>query len=284
METSRDDFVIAVRSAFLKKGAAQRFSLLGLIIFSTILLSLELFNFKQINIFRSVFKDLIYRSSFIVSAPVKYIESGIKIVDDHFSLYGEYGELKKEINILKLQENEIYFLRTQNKELKHVIKDESVFTTQDIVAKVLIDKKSPFLKSIILNKGSNSKILKGMAVLSNNNMIGRIVEVNYLSSRALLVSDLNSKIPVKIEPSGENAIMTGRGNNTGDLDFLPKKSKVEIGNLVFTSGTDGIFKAGIPVGIVSNKKENKKFVVEFFTDLNQLNYVKIIDYEMETNY
>ena len=59
METSRDDFVIAVRSAFLKKGAAQRFSLLGLIIFSLILLSLEFLNFKPINIFRSISKDVI---------------------------------------------------------------------------------------------------------------------------------------------------------------------------------------------------------------------------------
>ena len=89
-------------------------------------------------------------------------------------------------------------------------------------------------------------------------MIGRIVEVNYLSSRALLINDLNSKIPVKIVPSGENAIMTGEGNNLASLDFLPKLSTIEIGNIVFTSGADGIFKDGIPIGKI--KKIEEKFL------------------------
>mgnify|MGYP006110970911 CR=1 FL=1 len=276
METSRDDFVIAVRSAFLKKGAAQRFSLLGLIIFSLILLSLEFLNFKPINIFRSISKDVIYRSSFIVSAPVKYIERGAKVASDHFNLYSKYGELKKEIIFLKSQQNEIQFLRTQNKELKNIIKDESVATTNNVVAKVLIDKKSPFLKSIILNKGSHSKILKGMAVVSNNNMIGRVVEVNYLSSRVLLISDLNSKIPVKIEPSGESAIMSGAGDNFAILEFLPKNTKIEEGNKVFTSGSDGIFNEGVAIGKIKKNEQNQIFV-EFFVDLNQINFVTILN-------
>ena len=101
METSRDDFVIAVRSAFLKKGAAQRFSLFGLIIFSCFLLSLEFFKFKPIDIFRSFTKDLIYRGSFIVSVPFKSATKVVDIIDGHFSLFKKYNELKDQINVLK---------------------------------------------------------------------------------------------------------------------------------------------------------------------------------------
>ena len=231
METSRDDFIIAIRSAFLQKGAAQRFSLLVLIIISVILLSLDFYKAKPLNIFRSISKDIIYRGSFIISLPFKSLDRGYKTVKTHFTFYDDYQNLKNELYILKAQQSEIEFLKMQNKELKIVISDVLHTNTKNVIAKVILDKQSPFLKSIILNKGTNSNLKKGMAVLHKKNMVGRIVEVNYLSSRALLINDLNSKIPVKIQPSGENAIMSGEGNNLASLDFLPKLSTIEEENI-----------------------------------------------------
>ena len=281
METSRDDFIIAVRSSFLKKGVAQRFSLLVLIVISVVLLSLDFYKSKPLNIFRSVSKDIIYRGSFLVSLPFKFLGDGYVVIKDHFSLYNNYESLKNELYTLQTQQTEIEFLRMQNRELKIVIADDLLREEKNVIAKVILDKQSPFLKSIILNKGTQSNLKKGMAVLHKKNMIGRIVEVNYLSSRALLVNDLNSKIPVKIIPSGENAIMTGGGNNLASLDFLPKLSTIENGNIVFTSGTDGIFKDGIPIGKI--KKIEEKFFVEFFADLNQVNYATVINHKNGVN-
>ena len=281
METSRDDFIIAVRSSFLKKGVAQRFSLLVLIVISVVLLSLDFYKSKPLNIFRSISKDIIYRGSFLVSLPFKFLDHGYVVIRDHFSLYNNYESLKNELYTLQTQQTEIEFLRMQNRELKIVIADDLLREEKNVIAKVILDKQSPFLKSIILNKGTQSNLKKGMAVLHKKNMIGRIVEVNYLSSRALLVNDLNSKIPVKIIPSGENAIMTGGGNNLASLDFLPKLSTIENGNIVFTSGTDGIFKDGIPIGKI--KKIEEKFFVEFFADLNQVNYATVINHKNGVN-
>ena len=281
METSRDDFIIAIRSAFLQKGAAQRFSLLVLIIISVILLSLDFYKAKPLNIFRSISKDIIYRGSFLVSLPFKFLDHGYVVIKDHFSLYNNYESLKNELYTLQAQQTEIEFLRMQNRELKIVIADSLRREEKNVIAKVILDKQSPFLKSIILNKGTQSNLKKGMAVLHKKNMIGRIVEVNYLSSRALLVNDLNSKIPVKIQPSGENAIMTGEGNNLASLAFLPKISTIEEGNIAFTSGSDGIFIDGIPIGKI--KKIEEKFYVEFFTDLNQVNFVTVINHDNGDN-
>ena len=112
-----------------------------------------------------------------------------------------------------------------------------------------------------------------MAVLDGFYMVGRITEVNYLSSRALLISDLNSKIPVMIEPSGAKAIMSGTGKNHAILDFLPKNQKLENDNIVYTSGSDGIFSAGIPIGNI--KLFEKKYRVEFFSDLSQINFINV---------
>lgn len=281
METSRDDFIIAIRSAFLQKGAAQRFSLLVLIIISVILLSLDFYKAKPLNIFRSISKDIIYRGSFIISLPFKSLDRGYKTVKTHFTFYDDYQNLKNELYILKAQQSEIEFLKMQNKELKIVISDVLHTNTKNVIAKVILDKQSPFLKSIILNKGTNSNLKKGMAVLHKKNMVGRIVEVNYLSSRVLLVNDLNSKIPVKIQPSGENAIMSGEGNNLASLDFLPKLSTIEEENIVFTSGSDGVFDDGIPIGKITEIEG--KFYVEFFSDLNQINFVTVINNKKEDN-
>ena len=281
METSRDDFIIAIRSAFLQKGAAQRFSLLVLIIISVILLSLDFYKAKPLNIFRSISKDIIYRGSFIISLPFKSLDRGYKTVKTHFTFYDDYQNLKKELYILKAQQSEIEFLKMQNKELKIVITDVLHTDIKNVIAKVILDKKSPFLKSIILNKGTNSNLKKGMAVLHKKNMVGRIVEVNYLSSRVLLVNDLNSKIPVKIQPSGENAIISGEGNNLASLDFLPKLSTIEKENIVFTSGSDGVFDDGIPIGKITEIEG--KFYVKFFSDLNQINFVTVINNKKEDN-
>ncbi len=281
METSRDDFIIAIRSAFLQKGAAQRFSLLALIIISVILLSLDFYKAKPLNIFRSISKDIIYRGSFIISLPFKSLDRGYKTVKTHFTFYDDYQNLKNELYILKAQQSEIEFLKMQNKELKIVISDILHTNKKNVIAKVILDKQSPFLKSIILNKGTNSNLKKGMAVLHKKNMVGRIVEVNYLSSRVLLVNDLNSKIPVKIQPSGENAIISGEGNNLASLDFLPKLSTIEEENIVFTSGSDGVFDDGIPIGKITEIEG--KFYVKFFSDLNQINFVTVINNKKEDN-
>ena len=281
METSRDDFIIAIRSAFLQKGAAQRFSLLVLIIISVILLSLDFYKAKPLNIFRSISKDIIYRGSFIISLPFKSLDRGYKTVKTHFTFYDDYQNLKNELYILKAQQNEIEFLKMQNKELKIVISDALHTNIKNVIAKVILDKQSPFLKSIVLNKGTKSNLKKGMAVLHKKNMVGRIVEVNYLSSRVLLINDLNSKIPVKIQPSGENAIMSGEGNNLASLDFLPKLSTIEEENIVFTSGSDGIFDDGISIGKITEIEG--KFYVEFFSDLNQINFVTVINNKKEDN-
>ena len=272
--TSRDDFSIAIRSAFLKKGNKQKFSLLALIIASIVLLSLESINSKSLNFVRSAIKDVIYRSSFIVSIPGNTISPIFSTIQSHFKIYEKYELIKLELQQLKNQENKIAFLKTENDKLKKVIDDNDIYSYETITSKVLVDKESPFLKSVILNRGFNSGLKKGMPVLTGPNFVGRITEVTSLSSRVLLISDLNSKIPVLIEPMGYQAIMSGTGGDFALLDFLPKNHQLEVGNLVYTSGTDGIFFPGIPIGRVESIEE--KFSVKFFSDLSQLYLINVV--------
>ncbi len=278
MATGRDDFVIAVRSAFLKKGAQQRFSLVALIFFSIILILLTKFNFIGINYLKIGLNEIIYRTAFIISLPEKQFSKANKVIQDHFSTYSNYKKTLSELNELKAKKYKEDFIIEENRRLRKLI-DENINSSNEQIAKVLLDKNSPFLRSIILNKGSQNNVLMGMAVLSDEYLVGKIVEVNYSTSRALLLSDLNSKIPVSIFPGNHQSILSGTGKNFGELQYIKDKIDLNLDSVVYTSGAGGIFKSGIPVGKINLSEGTGGQFVAFFTDLSQLDFVRIVSYE-----
>ena len=277
MAASRDDFIIAIRSAFLKKGNKQRFSLIGLIFFSIGLIILSRINLPVTNYLSITLNEIVYRSSFIISVPEKKIKDFSNKIKDHYNIYNDYLLVKEKIKILESKKYETQFLEEENKRLKKTI-NEYIYNSEELVAKVLIDKNSPFLKSIIVNKGSKDNVKLGMAVLDGSYLIGKIVEVNYSTSRALLVSDLNSKIPVAIEPGDIQSILSGTGKQKGKIEYLESEISISNGSIAYTSGSGGLFKPGIPIGIF-NKKNEEEQTVTFFSKLSQLTFVKLVSFE-----
>ena len=91
MEPSRDDFIIAIRSAFLKRGTKQRFSLVALLFFSVFIIVLGKFNFTAINYLKTGIREIVYRTSFIASLPEKYIGYSIQAIEDHIKIYNNYN-------------------------------------------------------------------------------------------------------------------------------------------------------------------------------------------------
>ena len=280
MEPSRDDFIIAIRSAFLKKGTKQRFSLIVLLIISVAFVILGKINFVPINYLKVGINEIVYRVSFVTSLPEKYISYSFRAIEEHLNIYKNYNLIEEELKKLKNKKYETNFLQSENKRLKKILEDIT-YSSNAVIAKVLIDKQSPFLKSIIINKGSKNDLKKGMAVLSDNYLIGKIVEVNYTTSRVLLLSDLNSRIPVSIEPGSIQSILSGDGKNSGTIQYTKNNTKINSDSIIYTSGTGGLLKPGIPIGkIYKNEKQN---ILNFFIDFTQLRYVKVSSYIEEEN-
>jgi len=274
MSTSRDDFGIAIRSALLQRGAKQKFSLFVLILLSLFIFVLDISELKPIKILRSLLNDGVYRISAISSSPIKFSGTVKDFFITHIFVYKENRKLKIELEELKNKDFQTLYLQTENKRLQDIIQLEKKLGFTTIAAKVILDKNSPYLNSVIINKGSSSRIKLGMPVLSEGNLVGRVVEVNFLSARILLLNDLNSKIPVMISPKGSQAILSGRGEDKPKLEYLPEKFELNDKNLVFTSGKDGIFFEGIPVGNVIF--EDNKIKVKLFSDPNQVSFVNVI--------
>ena len=139
MQPSRDDFVIAVRSAFLKKENKQKFSLIALILLTIIILTLGKFNFKAVDYLKISLKEVAYRSSFIVSVPENLVKDFYQKTKIHFSIYDENIQLKKDLKKQLSKSYNIEFILAENKRLKETIDDLDYFS-DEIIAKVLLVK------------------------------------------------------------------------------------------------------------------------------------------------
>ena len=280
--SSRDDFIIAIRSAFLKKENKQKYSLSALILLTLAILILGKYDFKIINYSKISLKEIAYRSTFVFSTPENLIKKSFIATKKHFLVYEENKILKEKVKDLETKDYSSEFILIENQRLKETL-NELNFSSNEILAKVIVDKQSPFLKSIIVNKGSKHGAELGMAVLDKEYLVGKIVELNFTTSRVLLLSDLNSKIPVDILPNNIQSILSGTGKENGKIQYVKEETLIENENKVFTSGAGGIFKPGIPIGEIDKKQSNLDINVSFFSDFSQLRFVKLRSFSPEEN-
>ena len=278
MATGRDDFVIALRSAFLKKKDKQKFSLFSLILLSIVVIILSNINFKPIQLVKIGINEIIYRSSYIASKPENYLQELNLRIKKHLNIVENFEDVKSELENLKQEKIINNFLISENEKLRNMINEN--INSEEILAKVLIDRESPFLKSIILNKGTKDNVKMGMAIIDGVYLVGQIIEVNYTNSRALLLSDLNSKIPSVLAPQNIQAVVSGTGKNYGIIEHTKDDIEGDLNKIdttIYTSGLGGLFKPGIPIGKIYKDSENK---VDFFSDFTQLNYIKITSFNI----
>ena len=280
--SSRDDFIIAIRSAFLKKENKQKFSLSALIILTLSILILGRYDFKVINYAKLSLKEIAYRSTFIFSTPENVIKNGFIATKNHFFVYEENKILKQKVKDLEIRKYNAQYIQTENERLKETL-NELKFSSDEILAKVIVDKQSPFLKSIIVNKGSKHGVILGMGVLDQEYLVGKVVEVNFTTSRVLLLSDLNSKIPVDILPNNIQSILSGTGGDIGKIQYIKEEALIESDSIVYTSGAGGIFKPGVPIGRTVKNSLNSEINVEFYSEFSQLRFVKLRSYKAEEN-
>ncbi len=276
MASSRDDFVIAIRSAFLKKSNKQKFSLLTLLLLSIIIIVLSSFENKYIRQVKNIINEIVYRSSYVISVPENFILNSINETIKYSSFYADYKKNIDEIEKLKSEKISNIIIRSENEELKALIEDYSL-SSDKILAKVIVDHDSPFLKSLIINKGSKDNIKIGTNIYDKNYLAGKVIEVNYQTSRVLLLSDFNSNVPVSLAPGNFQAIVSGDGKNSGEIKYIKGNYSDEIdnGNIAYTSGTGSIYKSGVPVGRVQVLKNQipKIIKINFYSNFDQLKYV-----------
>lgn len=218
------------------------------------------------------------------AAPVNGATAFIRDVSGLASLQERMAALEEENARLREWYDRAIYLENENKSLRSLLQVTPEAPYEYITARVVSDAGNAYVKTMLIDAGSENGVEKGQAVLSSDGLIGRILEVGRNSARVLLVTDINSRVPVIIQGTEDHAILAGSNDDLPVLKHLPMGHKPSQGAIIMTSGHGGIFPAGLPLGKVANRKiHNNTASVILFSDFTSLSYVKIINNKADPN-
>ena len=168
-------------------------------------------------------------------------------------------------------------LASENARLRELLKLTPEPTTTFVTARVIANSGGAYVRSLMVHAGSENGVERGQAAVTGEGLVGRVTEVGSRAARVLLVTDLNSRVPVIVEGSQHRALLTGDNSERPCLRYLDAGAGVEIGDRVVTSGQGGVFPPGLPVGVVASL-DGEAPRVEPYVDLSRVEYLRIVDY------
>ncbi len=247
-----------------------------LILLASLILLFSFVKPDSISGLRVIITDTISPVVSLISTPFKNLADTLGDVSGIASLRAENSQLKSENLRLKEWYQTALMLQAENQSLQSLLNLKTNPAHKYITAEILSDAGSAFVKTLIINAGKNTGVRKDQAVLSGDGMIGRVIEVGINSSRILLITDINSRIPILVEGSQQKAIMAGDNTALPVLKHLSRGSSLTEGARVVTSGDGGVFPRGFPIGRIVQSK-NGFYKVKPFVNTDKITYVRIVD-------
>lgn len=198
---------------------------------------------------------------YVVSWPIELFDKIHDTISTHDSLVQENLSLKAEQLTLRAQVQRLIAIESENDQLKALVRSASQLQGKILVAQLLAVSSDPFLKQVIVNKGSRDNIFVGQPVLDAFGVMGQVTQVNPLTSRILLINDAHSGLSVQIVRNGVRAIAVGDAY-TGQLRLLniPQTADIQNGDVLITSGLGEHFPEGYPVGRVRSVSKDPGFI------------------------
>lgn len=230
---------------------------------------------------RSSVSDVMTPALIVLSEPFRQVSAFGQGVSGLSELRAENAQLKAENARLREWYQTALMLESENQSLHALLNVKPDPLHRFITARVIADSGNAFVKSAIVAAGENDGVLKGQAVLSGDGLAGRIIESGQTSSRILLLTDVNSRLPVLVEGSRQKAILAGMNTDLPALKYLPVDADIKEGMRIVTSGNGGMFIPGLPVGTVV-MKDGAPYVKPY-ADISRLTHVRIVDYPEDPN-
>ncbi len=251
------------------------------VLFAILLLSVSFVKPGVFGGVRSGVSDALSPVITVVGAPFRQIAAFVGGVTGLSELRAENAQLKTENIRLREWYQTALMLESENQSLQALLNVKPDPSHRFISARVIGDSGNAFVKSAIVAAGQRDGVQKGQAVLSGDGVVGRIIESGQKSARILLLTDINSRIPVYLEGSRQKAMVAGNNTEWLDLKYLPQDIDVKEGTRVITSGDGGMFMSGLPVGVVT--LQDGFLGVKPFSDISRLTHVRIVDYPEDPN-
>ena len=226
---------------------------------------------------RIALSDLLVPVYAVLSRPVGAVHDAVEAVRALANLHAENARLREENARLRRWHDVAMALEAENLALRAVLNAPAEPTPGFITARVVADTGTTYARSVLLSTGPRHAVTKGQVALDQSGLVGRVSEVGSRSARILLVTDINSRIPVQIERTGARAILAGTNGPAPRLQHWSEGQQPQPGDRVVTSAQAGAFPAGLPVGTVRTGPGGV-IEVELAADLNRLAFVRLHDF------
>jgi rod shape-determining protein MreC len=257
----------------------QRFALALLVGMAIALMIVSQSEPRALENFRAGVTDLLTPIVAFFSRPTATVADVVESVESLATLKEENAALRKANDRLMKWQALALRLEGENTELRRTLRVVPDPRASFITARIAGEAGGPYVRTALLSAGTRDGIAKGQAVLGGDGLVGRIVDVGASSARVLLVTDLNSRVPVFIEPGRERAVLAGDNSSEPHLEFLAAEARLNIGDRLVTSGEGGLFPPGLPVGRVSEVGDGR-VMITLFAEWEKLGFVSVLNYEL----
>ncbi len=227
---------------------------------------------------RQVVTDLAAPLLEVASRPVAATRRLIERTDEYAYVFDENERLRAENARLLAWKEEALKLQAKVARYEALLNVQVDPSIDYVSGRVVSDSGGPFIDTVLVNVGREQGVRSGLAVIDSDGLVGRVVATGPQASRVLLLTDLNSRVPVVVEPAQYKAILAGDNTEWPTLEYLATQSAVSAGDRVVTSGDGGLIPAGIPVGLVIQTSDGD-LRVQTFSDRGRLDFVRVLQYE-----
>lgn len=214
-----------------------------------------------------------------IATPIQTVRRLAGDVTDYLRLADENRALKAQNDTLMEWQRVARELQAQNDSLRSILKFTPDPSASFVTAPIIADTSSGFVRSVVILAGARDGVAKGQAALTGAGLVGRVLEVGNRASRVLLLTDINARIPVIVERTRDQAVLSGDNSPMPELSYLPHDVDIKIGDRIVTSGAGGAFPPGLPVGEVS-EVNGGHIRVQPLADLSHLEYLRLVNYSL----
>jgi rod shape-determining protein MreC len=267
--------VIGVSAA--RRAAVQRLALPLLVLLSATIVILGKADQVIFESLRVSVTDTAAPALDVLSRPLAALEHLGDRARDFVAVYQDNHRLAEENERLLNWQQTAFKLASENARLRELLKLTPEPATTFVTARVITDSGGPYVRNLTVNAGSENGVVRGQAAVTGEGLVGRVSEVGSRAARVLLITDLNSRVPVIIEGPQQRALLTGDNSDRPCLRYLDGGASIKIGDRVVTSGQGGVFPPGLPVGIVASL-DGEAPRVEPYAELSRVEYLRIVDY------
>ena len=228
----------------------------------------------------SLATDLVSPIVDLLVVPARAIASVYDYFGEIKEVYKDNQNLREENKKLLNLYDKMKVLEVENKLLANLLNYVAPPEAKYITARIIAEEGDAFSHSVIAYTGNSSALKKGQVALSDRGVVGRIDKVGNMYSKILLITDINSRIPVMVEKNRVRGILAGDNTSVPKMVFIPLDAELNIGDRIITSGVAGVFPSGLPVGQIASVEKNN-VTVKPYSNLNSLEYIRIVDYGLE---